>query len=71
MEIKHKSMIGFLIALSAFVGWEVRPVDVAHFAHDELTIIEKNLDKSCVYEIHQNTLLALCPKGIDPRNSIP
>jgi len=64
MNGKQKSMIGFMLALSAFVGWEVRPVDVAHFAHDELTIIEKNLDKSCVYELHQNTLLALCPKNI-------
>ncbi|EBU8272204.1 hypothetical protein DLL80_23845 [Salmonella enterica subsp. enterica serovar Newport] len=61
MTKKHYSIMGFMIALSAFVGWEVRPVDVARFAQDELTIIQKNLDKSCVYAIHENTLLALCP----------
>ncbi|HGB5300379.1 TPA: hypothetical protein ACIVOM_003620 [Salmonella enterica subsp. enterica serovar Virchow] len=61
MTNKHYTIGGILIALSAFAGWEVRPVDVAHFAHDELTIVEKNLDKNCFYEIHQNTLLALCP----------
>ncbi|MCK7142577.1 hypothetical protein L8P30_09970 [Enterobacter asburiae] len=61
MNKKHYSIAGVLIAFSAFVGWEVRPVDMAHFAHDELTIVEKNLDKSCVYELYQNTLIALCP----------
>lgn len=61
MDKKHYSIAGFLIALSAFVGWEVRPVDVANFAQDELTIVRKNLDRSCVYAIHENTLIALCP----------
>lgn len=50
-----------MIALSAFVGWEVRPVDVANFAHDELTIIKKNLDKNCQYEVIKQTLIAICP----------
>ncbi|MCH9331850.1 hypothetical protein MMP96_23175 [Enterobacter hormaechei] len=62
MNKKHYSVAGILIALSAVVGWEVRPVDVAHFAHDELTIIEKNLDKSCLYAIHEKTLFAVCPQ---------
>ncbi|EBS3550240.1 hypothetical protein DS608_21705 [Salmonella enterica subsp. enterica serovar Javiana] len=61
MTKKQYTVAGVLIMLSGLVGWEVRPVDLAHFAHDELTIVEKNLDKSCVYELYQNTLLALCP----------
>ncbi|EEC0939248.1 hypothetical protein UM48_004708 [Salmonella enterica subsp. enterica] len=65
MTKKQYSVAGVLIVLSAFVGWEVRPVDVANFAHDELTIIRKNLDKSCTYEIVKDTLIALCPKGVD------
>lgn len=60
MNKKQYSIMGFMIALSAFVGWEVRPVDVAHFAQDEITIIQKNLDKSCIYAIHQDRLLAIC-----------
>lgn len=62
MNKKHYSIAGILIALSAFVGWEVRPVDMADFARDEFTIIHKNLDKSCSYDIHQNILFAICPK---------
>ncbi|EDD0902685.1 hypothetical protein GAV44_23325 [Salmonella enterica subsp. enterica serovar Newport] len=65
MTKKHYSLAGLLIMLSAFVGWEVRPVDVANFAHDEFTIIRKNLDKSCTYEIVHNTLIALCPKSVE------
>lgn len=61
MNKKHYSIAAMLIAFSAFVGWEVRPVDVANFANDEFQIIKKNLDKSCFYDIHQNTLIALCP----------
>lgn len=63
MTKKQYSIAGLLIMLSAFVGWEVRPVDVANFAHDEMTIIRKNLDKSCTYDIHQNILFAICPKN--------
>lgn len=70
MNGKQKSMIGFLIALSAFVGWEVRPVDIANLARDEFTIIHKNLDKSCFYEIHRDILISVCPKNIDPHTSI-
>ncbi|EDI2893901.1 hypothetical protein CDG24_25240 [Salmonella enterica subsp. enterica serovar Newport] len=62
MNKKQYGITAGLIALSAFVGWEVRPVDVANFAHDELTIIRKNLDKSCTYEIVHDTLIAMCPK---------
>lgn len=68
MEKKHYSLAAGLVALSAFIGWEVRPVDVARFAQDELTIIEKNLDKSCIYAIHENKLLALCPKNNNVTN---
>lgn len=64
MNKKQYGITAALIALSAFVGWEVRPVDVANFAHDELTIIRKNLDKSCSYEVVHNTLIAMCPKNI-------
>lgn len=59
---KQTSVAGFLVLLSAAIGYQVGLSDVADFAHDELTIIRKNLDKSCVYEVHQDTLLALCMK---------
>lgn len=62
MTKKQYGIAGILIMLSAFVGWEVRPVDLVAFAHDELTIIQKNLDKSCSYVIHEDTLIAMCPK---------
>lgn len=63
MTKKQYTWAGVLVMLSAFVGWEVRPVDVANFAHDEFTIIRKNLDRDCTYEIVHNTLIALCPKN--------
>ncbi|EGJ3141397.1 hypothetical protein IGV50_004421 [Salmonella enterica subsp. enterica serovar Newport] len=62
MTNKQKSISAFFIGLSALVGYEVGLADVADFAHDELTIIRKNLDKSCYYYVHENTLLALCAK---------
>ncbi|ELK9995650.1 hypothetical protein RWE39_004384 [Salmonella enterica] len=62
MTNKNKSITAFFIGLSALVGYEVGLTDVADFAHDELTIIRKNLDKSCVYYLHNDTLLALCAK---------
>ncbi|EBV2055755.1 hypothetical protein EWD52_23455 [Salmonella enterica subsp. enterica serovar Braenderup] len=70
MTKKQYSVAGVLIVLSGLVGWEVRPVDVANFAHDELTIIRKNLDKSCTYEIVKDTLIALCPKNFNEINNL-
>ncbi|EHE2320727.1 hypothetical protein JNE51_004437 [Salmonella enterica] len=63
MTKKQYSIAAGLVALSAFLGWEVRPVDVANFAHDEFTIIRKNLDRDCTYELVHETLIALCPKN--------
>ncbi|EGV5393328.1 hypothetical protein FER63_23435 [Salmonella enterica] len=58
----QSAILGGLLFLSAVVGYEVGLADVANFAQDELTIIRKNLDKSCYYYVHDKTLLALCPK---------
>ncbi|EBY6102327.1 hypothetical protein D4Y64_18240 [Salmonella enterica subsp. enterica serovar Nigeria] len=63
MTKKQTSIAGFLVFLSALVGYEVGLSNVADFAHDELTIIRKNLDPSCFYDIHQNQLIAVCPKN--------
>lgn len=63
MTRKQTGLTGFLIFLSATVGYQVGLADLANFAHDELTIIRKNLDKSCYYYVHEQTLLALCPKS--------
>ncbi|HGJ4730404.1 TPA: hypothetical protein ACJGQJ_002564 [Salmonella enterica subsp. enterica serovar Mgulani] len=63
--MKHETkytLPALLIMISAFVGWQVRPVDVANFAHDAMTITRKNLDPSCFYDIHQSQLIAICPK---------
>ncbi|EDG3400858.1 hypothetical protein B6T80_23175 [Salmonella enterica subsp. enterica serovar Newport] len=62
MTRKQTSLAGFLVMLSALVGYQVGLSDLANFAHDEFTIIRKNLDKSCYYYVHEQTLLALCPK---------
>ncbi|EEI7324266.1 hypothetical protein G4E03_003455 [Salmonella enterica] len=64
MTKKQGSIVGFLVFLSALVGYEVGLADVAALAHDELQIIRKNIDKSCTYAIHQETLFALCNKNI-------
>lgn len=61
--MNHKyTLTGVLLFLSGLVGYQVGLSDLAGFAHDEFTIIRKNLDKSCFYDIHQNTLIAVCPK---------
>lgn len=63
--MKHETkytLPALLIMISAFVGWQVRPVDVANFAHDAMTITRKNLDPSCFYDIHQTQLIAICPR---------
>lgn len=62
MTKKQTSIAGFLVFLSAIVGYEVGLSNVADFAHDELTIIRKNLNPLCFYDIHQNQLIAICPK---------
>lgn len=62
MTKKQTSIAGFLVFLSAIVGYEVGLSNVADFAHDELTIIRKNLNPLCFYDIHQSTLIAVCPK---------
>lgn len=59
---RRYSIGAVLVCLSGLVGYQVGLADLAGFAHDEFTIIHKNLDKSCVYDIHQNMLFALCPK---------
>ncbi|EGJ4116065.1 hypothetical protein IHX65_004871 [Salmonella enterica] len=64
MTKKQGSIVGFLVFLSALVGYEVGLADVANFAHDEMQVIRKNLDKSCTYAIHQEMLFALCNKNI-------
>ncbi|EBA3920928.1 hypothetical protein EE88_21605 [Salmonella enterica] len=61
--MNHKlTLTGVLLFLSGVVGYQVGLSDLAGFAHDEFTIIRKNLDKSCLYDIYQNTLIAVCPK---------
>lgn len=72
MKTKQFSIAGALVFLSAIVGYQVGLSDLVGFAHDELTIIHKNLDKSCFYDLHEHMLIAVCPKNvIDPRNSLP
>ncbi|END3518139.1 hypothetical protein ABFK60_001221 [Escherichia coli O13/129/135:H4] len=60
MTKSQTGIAGFLVFLSALVGYEVGLSNVANFAHDELTIIRKNLNPLCFYDIHQNTLIAVC-----------
>ncbi|EBI8089594.1 hypothetical protein DRT62_16715 [Salmonella enterica subsp. enterica serovar Saintpaul] len=62
MTKKQTTITAFLIGLSALVGYEVGLSNVANFAHDEITIIRKNLNPLCFYEIHQSTLIAVCPQ---------
>ncbi|EAQ9051870.1 hypothetical protein D8V62_23830 [Salmonella enterica] len=64
MTKRQGSIVGFLAFLSALVGYEVGLSNVAEFAHDEMQVIRKNVDKSCTYAIHQDTLFALCNKNI-------
>ncbi|EAZ1106985.1 hypothetical protein YU52_003397 [Salmonella enterica subsp. enterica serovar Java] len=62
--MKHQTkytLPALLIFLSAYIGWEVRPIHLANYAHDAMTITRKNLDPSCFYDIHQNQLIAICP----------
>ncbi len=64
--MKHETkytLPALLIFLSAYIGWEVRPIHLANFAHDAMTITRKNLDPSCFYDIHQSQLIAICPKN--------
>lgn len=62
MTKSQSGIAGFLVFLSAIVGYQVGLSNVADFAHDELTIIRKNLNPMCFYDIHQNTLIAICPR---------
>ncbi|EIO9044378.1 hypothetical protein LRH73_004149 [Salmonella enterica] len=62
MTNKQTSLAGLLVFLSAIVGYQVGLSDLVGFAHDELTIIHKNLDKSCFYDLHEHMLIAVCPK---------
>ena len=62
MTKNQTSITAFLVSLSALVGYEVGLSNVANFAHDELTIIRKKLNPQCFYDIHQNTLIAICPQ---------
>lgn len=61
--MNHKiTLTGVLLFLSGVVGYQVGLSDLAGFAHDEFTIIHKNLDRSCIYDLHRETLIAVCPK---------
>ncbi|WP_407903969.1 hypothetical protein [Escherichia coli] len=62
MTKRQTSIAGFLVLLSAFVGYEVGLNELANLAHDELTIIRKNLNPLCFYDIHQSQLIAICPR---------
>lgn len=62
MTKTQSGVAGFLVFLSAIVGYEVGLSNVANFAHDELTIIRKNLNPLCFYDLHQNQLIAICPQ---------
>ncbi|EDK1967264.1 hypothetical protein K0N88_001193 [Salmonella enterica] len=61
MNKTQTGIAGFLVFLSAIVGYEVGLSNLANFAHDEITIIRKNLNPLCFYDIHQSTLIAICP----------
>ncbi|EEO4819392.1 hypothetical protein G6K72_000827 [Salmonella enterica subsp. enterica serovar Rubislaw] len=61
MNKTQTGIAGFLVFLSAIVGYEVGLSNLANFAHDEITIIRKNLNPQCFYDIHQSTLIAICP----------
>ncbi|EBD1090391.1 hypothetical protein FA809_23115 [Salmonella enterica] len=60
MTKKQGSLVGFLVFLSALVGYQVGLAHLADFAHDAFTITRKNLNPDCRYYLHENTLLALC-----------
>ncbi|EKA7615250.1 hypothetical protein OL383_004435 [Salmonella enterica] len=62
MDKKKNALIGFLAVISACVGYEFGLADLANFAHDEITVIRKNLDRTCFYQLHESTLIAVCPR---------
>ncbi|EKE9051057.1 hypothetical protein OXE08_004524 [Salmonella enterica] len=62
MTINKNAVVYFFATISALVGYQIGLADLADFTHDEFTIIRKNLNKSCTYQLIDNTLIATCPR---------
>lgn len=66
MTAKKITLSTVLAILSALLGYQIGLADLANFAHDSFTVIHKHLDKACFYQLHENILFTICPRGVKP-----